>query len=215
MKGLLLKDLYTLRQMGKIYLISMACLVAWGLVTGNPTMFSSLLLVYGLMLLITTSSYDEAARFNRYALTCPLTPKKLVQAKYLFALILFVVMVALGVLGGAGMIAVLGTKTDMGYGELLASTFSISCIYMMTAIVILPCIYKFGVEKSRFLFVAIYLIVFACFAFLFSIDNMKIWLSGLSDRDFLSAGVVFGVLTLVGLLVSYRMAVRIVENKEW
>ena len=79
MKGLILKDLYTLRQMGKIYLICMVCLVIWGLVTDNPTMLSSLLLVYGLMLLITTASYDEASHFNRYALTLPLTPKKLVQ----------------------------------------------------------------------------------------------------------------------------------------
>lgn len=42
MKGLILKDLYTLRQMGKIYLICMVCLVIWGLVTDNPTMLSSL-----------------------------------------------------------------------------------------------------------------------------------------------------------------------------
>lgn len=99
MKGLILKDLYTLRQMGKIYLICMVCLVIWGLVTDNPTMLSSLLLVYGLMLLITTAAYDEASHFNRYALTLPLTPKKLVQAKYLFALLLFAVMVTLGILG--------------------------------------------------------------------------------------------------------------------
>lgn len=215
MKGLILKDLYTLRQMGKIYLICMVCLVIWGLVTDNPTVLSSLLLVYGLMLLITTASYDEASHFNRYALTLPLTPKKLVQAKYLFALLLFTVMVTLGILVGAGMLAVLGAKAEMGYGELLASTCSISCIYLMTIVFILPCIYKFGVEKSRFLFVATYLLVFAGFALLFSIDNMKTWLSGLSDRGFLSIGAVFGALAVVGLIVSYHISIRIVENKEW
>ena len=85
----------------------------------------------------------------------------------------------------------------------------------MTIVFILPCIYKFGVEKSRFLFMATYLLVFAGFALLFSIDNMKTWLSGLSDRGFLSIGAVFGALAIVGLIVSYHISIRIVENKEW
>ena len=110
MKGLILKDLYTLRQMGKISLICMVCLVIWGLVSDNPTMLSSLLLVYGLMLLITTAAYDEASHFNRYALTLPLTHMKLVQSQYLFALLLFEVLVTLGILGGAGILPALGAQ---------------------------------------------------------------------------------------------------------
>lgn len=215
MKGLILKDLYTMRQMGKIYLISMGCLVVWGLAVNNPSMLSSMLLVYGLMLLITTASWDEASHFNTYALTLPLSPKKLVQAKYLFALLLFAAMAVLGLVGGAGMIAALGAKAEMGYGELLASTASISCIYLMTVVVLLPCSYKFGVEKSRFLFVAIYLIVFACFAWLFGTDHLKSLLAGLESQGFAMILAGFGVLALIGLFISYRISVKILEKKEW
>ena len=215
MKGLILKDLYTLRQMGKVYLISMVCLMAWGMAVHNSTMFTSLLLVYGLMILITTASWDDVSHFNGYALTFPLSPQKLVQAKYLFALILFAAITVLGVLGGFGMTAALGAKSEIGYGEVVVSTLSISCIYLMTAVVVLPCNYKFGVEKSRFLFVAIYLIIFACFALLFSIDHMKQWLLNLGAREFMTGVAVFGVLTLLGMIFSYRISVRIMENREW
>lgn len=85
----------------------------------------------------------------------------------------------------------------------------------MTAVVVLPCNYKFGVEKSRFLFVAIYLIIFACFALLFSIDHMKQWLLNLGAREFMTGVAVFGVLTLLGMIFSYRISVRIMENREW
>ena len=155
-------------------------------------------------------------KFVRFGDRIVLMPaKKLVQAKYLFALILFAAITVLGVLGGFGMTAALGAKSEIGYGEVVVSTLSISCIYLMTAVVVLPCNYKFGVEKSRFLFVAIYLIIFACFALLFSIDHMKQWLLNLGAREFMTGVAVFGVLTLLGMIFSYRISVRIMENKEW
>lgn len=215
MNGLILKDWYTLRQMGRTYLIAMACILVWAWTTKNPSVFTIFLVAYGLALVMTAASYDEMSRFNRYALTLPLTPKEVVRARYLFLMLLFVGLMTLGLLGGSGMMVLLGTKAEMSYGEFLITSCATDCVYLLVAAFLLPCIYRFGVEKSRFLFLVSYLAGFVCLWILAKLEPLEQCLSDMGKTGILCMLLAAGLLGLVCLVLSCKVSEKILEKKEW
>ena len=99
MKGLLLKDIYNLRKVGKQYILILAFFTVYCFFLKNPSFFPMMTVMSFSMLILTSMGYDEAAGFDKYALTLPVNREDLVRTKYLLLLLLLAAGFVVGMTG--------------------------------------------------------------------------------------------------------------------
>lgn len=154
MKALILNNLLYMKQTLKNYIFIFILFLGIGFISGNP-MFITTILIIGLNQTMTSMSYDENYKWNEFALTMPVSPKKIVISKFLFS---YGILVISGIIALIfGLILGLFSQTP-AFDEILISIVGtlIAASYLINSII--PLIYKFGIEKSRILFFTIILI---------------------------------------------------------
>ena len=144
MKGLIIKDLFLLRKQGKILLLLAAFYTAFSIFTKNISMLGAIVALMCVMMPITTLSYDEYCKWDRYALAMPVSGKTIVLSKYVLGLLLTLAGSILAAVFSVGIVAVTG---EMPFGEALFTIFCTSIISLLFLSAILPLLFKFGVEK--------------------------------------------------------------------
>ncbi len=148
MKGLILKDIYGLKKQYKVLLALSVFYTIFSLTTGDSSFLTGVLSLMMVMLTITTLSYDERSKWDKYVLTMPVSRADLVFSKYLLGLILS---------AGAFVFNFIFTLTS-GSREVidaLGIAGAILGISLFFLCVILPVLFKFGVEKGRLLMLMI------------------------------------------------------------
>ena len=149
MKGLILKDLFVLRKIAVLYLVIEGVLLAASLFNPAMQMFAILyFLILAMMLPITALAYDERAGWEKYALTMPVTRKKLVASKYLLGLILLGTSLVLMILFIIFAYEFLATYS-VNYIETtfrLVLAVVVGCLFLS---VLMPIMLKLGTEKGR------------------------------------------------------------------
>lgn len=157
MKGLLLKDFINLKGYFKNLFIAFAIVCAYAFMSDSPSSMAGIIIILATMLVISSFSYDQYAKWENYALTMPLTKKALVQGKYIFSLLLAV----LGAVISFSIIAVVMLlKQQVELLELASSIGVITLLSLILISILLPIIYKVGVEKSRLMMALIFLVMF-------------------------------------------------------
>ena len=151
-KGLILKDLYVFKSYkNNIYSVLIIDILVIFFASFKMEMITTgtiiFLISFGLNS-ISTFSYDENADSNKYLLSLPLTRKKIVQAKYIFAIINNLLSFMIGFM--ISFIIALYLKSDLSN---IVNNINI-CLLAFTGTSLLictdiPCIYKWGVEKGR------------------------------------------------------------------
>ena len=164
-KGLLKKDLYNLASY-KTTLIIIVIFCGMAIIGTDAIYWGSVVIgiIVG-MISLSTFSYDEMAKSNRYILTLPVTRKEIVLEKYVLA-------IGATILGGIlGFIVTLLVGNVMNYlrpdnlidiniETLLATSvggmFGISLIQSIQ----IPSIFKWGAEKGRIqMFIVLFVLV--------------------------------------------------------
>lgn len=164
-KGLIKKDLYNLGSYKSSLIIMVIfcgiAIIGTKAVNYGPIIISTMI---G-MIALSTFSYDEISKANKYILTLPTNRKELVKEKFILAIGATIFGGILGIL-----ITIIITKImnyiqpmnaiNLDYNNLLISTiggmFGISLIQSIQ----IPSIYKWGTEKGRIqMFVLIFLLV--------------------------------------------------------
>lgn len=209
MTGLLLKDFYTLRQYLKtmLFMFLFFGLISSGL--DNPaTFFEGFIIFMSMMMTLTSFSYDTLAKWDRYALSMPVSRKELVASKYILSVILC--------LGGtivSFLISLVILKLDpvegFGMKEHIYATAAIVSISVFFSAVILPLIFKFGVEKCRFLLIAVFA---APTAVLIAVAKLGVPMP--SESTLLFILKLLPVLAVLCYLLSFCISVRIFSAKE-
>ena len=108
MKGLLLKDLNTLKGYGKQYGIVFVIMTVWALAMETVSFVSMYSILLGGMLVLSTLTMDEAVNFNRWALTTPVGVRGLIGAKYVLLVCTVGVGTGFGILLNVALGAFLG-----------------------------------------------------------------------------------------------------------
>ena len=137
MKGIVIKDLLTLKSSMKTVVLIVILFGFMGAKSGSAymTTFAS---VYAAILPMTCMAYDERSRFNRYAVAMPVSPRNIALSKYITGLILVAAATAIAL--------VIALFTKVPIGETAAGCMLIPVFYHTF---MLPVMFKFGVEKSR------------------------------------------------------------------
>ena len=144
MKGLLLKDFYTLLRQAKIFLL---LIVVFSLMPGMQ--MSAFAVVYASMLPITALAYDERAKWDSLAAMMPYSERDIVLSKYLLGYIL----IAASALIASLFQTVIGIiKHEPASPEQLISILLVACVATILLAVNLPFMFKMGVERGRVVF---------------------------------------------------------------
>lgn len=150
MKGLILKDIMNLKKQGIYYLLVIGIYIIISITSGNSFMFQYMICVFGGMLPITAMAYDEKADWDKYALSMPVSRIEMVLSKYVLAIIGLIV----GFVFSTVYSLILPAKVEISNRYLM---YPYLIVLLFTSI-ILPILFKVGVEKGRIVMMAILLL---------------------------------------------------------
>lgn len=217
MTGLMMKDLLVSRRSLKAYLgIMLFYAVMTFLGMFNFAFVASFVSVMLIMLPIGAFSYDEMAKWDRYAMALPLGCRAVVRARYGFTLLVALSSLAFTLLSGVA-VSVSGQGSFL---EVMVSGLGTLGAGLLIADILLPLCYKLGPERARpYLYVLIFIPVIVMFlAFRMGVHIDTSWLDRLAET---SPGVVLGLFSLFPLaalalmFVSYLISCRVAAGKEY
>lgn len=208
MKALILKDLLNMRKYMKSLAAMALMFVVLGVASGTPSMVSGVGTVFCLMVSMLAFSYDETSRWDAYGLSLPVTRGQCVSAKYLLALALIVGGTALGALLSLAAMAATGT---INWDELLSVLAGTAGAGFVVTGILFPCIYKFGVEKSRFVMIVLFLIPFGG---LYAWQRLIGPIGPLSANGLRWLAIAVPLLLVLLCIGSYFLSLRIYTKKE-
>ena len=206
MKGLLIKDLLNLKKQGKTVLAILAFYIVFALTTKNASFLTAMFTLLLSMMSISSFSYDEMAKWNKFAASLPLTRRDIVGSKYLLAFLLSFAGLATSMLLSMGSSFVVeGTSLT----ELLLTSYCSFLIAMLMQIVMLPLLFQYGAEKSRTMLMGV---VAVPMVLVFILSKLGMQMPG-EDVFFLLLKLAVPIL-IVLFAISYRISCAIYQRKE-
>ncbi len=214
MKGLLLKDIYNLRKVGKQYLLILLFFTIYCFFLKNPSFFPMMTIMSFSMLILNSMGFDEASGFDKFALTLPVNREDLVRTKYLLLLLLLAAGYVIGMTGNV-LISLFIQEEMTVFLEQIISTAAVAAVFFLLYGTLLPLVFKLGVEKARMMMLVCYIAVFAAvFAVIKLITGMG--LEGkVTDKLMIAATAATAVFAVLYLLGSYIISIRIIRKREW
>ena len=214
MTGLLIKDLYIMRQSIKSMLF---ILVVWSVVFlgGKKTgmfLIPMFIMIAG-MNVLNLFSYDRQTKWETYALTMPIPRWKMVLEKYLYSVCIaaFFGIIAVAAVAAATAIKGMGMGPEFLFELLINWLTGVALAFFYNSISI-PLTYWLGVEKARMIpsvliGVAVFLIVALASEYG---DDIAV-----SDST-VTAVIIAGALgTVVMMVLSYFISVSVYNKKEF
>lgn len=202
MTGFLKRDLSLQAVNAKFYLCFVLAFAGLAVFTDFSAAFASLyLVIFSGTSIMSLFSYDEANHWEAYAAAAPNGRRAMVDARYLLAagigVVVFLFQLLLGILD----------KSDQ-----LETALLYTGAFFLYAAVILPISYRFGGTKSRIVMI----VVVAAFSALIAVSATSLHV--FADGDPLALlGVLPVVLPLAGaavLAISHRISRHIMDKKE-
>lgn len=206
MKGLLLKDYYmAVRYCRAFLLISIVFLVASLFGEGNTFMLIYPIVFCGMMP-VTLIGYEERSRWTLYSETFPYSRAQIVSCKYVFTAIVVVCLLLLTAIAQGIRMTAAGTLEITGYLNMISVLFMIG---FAGPAILLPFIFKYGVEKGR---MGYYIIIGAACAI-----GVVLTMESPEAMYSISAKWLPVICILGGIIifaVSWRMSIQFYENRE-
>lgn len=199
MRASLYKDACVLLRQAKIFFVIIVLFAVMG-----GTTWAAFATWYAALLPITALAYDERARWDFYAAGLPYTRRDLVLGKYVLSWLSIAAAAVLSLLGQA----VVGLVRGGGdLAELVAAMPLIVVTPLLLTAVLLPVLFRYGVERGRMLFYGM-IAAFAAVAFLLFRDG-----AGPAAGDALPLTAILLVAAVVGTAVSVRCSIRVYTPK--
>ena len=205
MIALLKKDIFVMdKQMRLLVVLAFVFL----LLPGTNGLGGAYAVMISVMIPMSTISYDERCKWDRYAAMLPWTPRQIVGSKYILHY---------GAMAMSMGLIVVGTYIRSLYSEepvIWEDVWHMLAMYVVIlavlTVVIYPLLYRFGTERGRLILVAILMVIFlvgmgATFLVVENFDTIKGRLEVVPAPVLLMVGVAL----LVGAnVLSYRLSVK-------
>lgn len=221
-KGLLKKDLYNLASYKTtLMIIVLFCGIA---IIGTDAIYWGSIVIGIIvgMISLSTFSYDEMAKSNRYILTLPVTRKEIVLEKYILAIGATI----LGSLLGFVLTLLIGNMMnyvrpdnmiDINIDTLLSTSigglFGVSVIQAIQ----IPSIFKWGAEKGRIqMFIVLFVVALigAGVGFLIKESGLSVDIEKLENTLKSFGRIILVILSFIIYFISYKVSYKIYKNKE-
>lgn len=165
----------------------------------------------GIMLFISTFSYDDFNNWNSYAVTLPEGRKNIVRAKYIASIILTVI---LGIVSLVISIGINYTRTNsINLNEIISSLMGTVLSSIIIISLLYPIVFKFGATNGRIILFAVVFGIAGVGALVAQFVDMTFiinMINRLDNNSLISIPVISAIL----LGISYLISNKIYQNKE-
>ena len=203
MKGLVIKELLSVKNNARTFLVMLAFYGILFMFMEDSSFFLGVMVLTFSMQIFTSFSYDEHYKWDKYALSLPVSRRDLVKSKYIFGVIL----IASSSIVSYVLLVLLGNvPADSRPGLVAVSVASSALLYIG---IIIPIVYKLGVEKGRIVMVAVFGLSFGSIMILAN--------SGMappSEETLIQWIRFLPAVALAVYLISYHISVGIYQRKE-
>lgn len=218
MRGLIIKDLLLLKRQKShiIFYVMLLFYVFYTLFLAEEnSMIIAMSMLLCSMLTITTISYDDLAKWEKYALSMPISRKDIVRSKYL--------LLGITVLGGTGIGLLASLVLDLLRNkervlENLMIAGVVSAIGICVVSIMMPLIFKFGVEKSRLMLmgvVAIPSILVLGFYKIVQYFNIPKPSQATLNLFLISFAFFIPIIVILIVLITYKISIKIFTKKDF
>ncbi len=208
MKGLLIKDFYMVWKYCRMVLILMMVFLVVS-ATGEENIF---FVIYPMMVAsvvpTTLLSYDEKCGWTIYSEAMPYSRAQLVSVKYMVAAIL---MSVVWLISAAIQLLRIALGSVISLNELAFTMSLLLVMGVVSSSVILPVMFKYGVEKGRFAYY--FMIAVVCgggVAFPNILNSIHFTL----DVQTSMIPVIMGIGAIAAFAVSWLISIKIYQNRE-
>lgn len=215
MTGLIAKDFLVMRKSIRTYILFLLFYFVMTALGIFPVSFvTSMVQLIIMMLPLSAFSYDELAKWDRYAFSLPLGRRAVAGARYLFALLLSLFAALFGLVSCL-ILSVFFHDPNL-VENCLTVTVSLA-LGLLYCDILLPLTYKLGPERARpYFYLVIFLPIILLFgAFKLGLLNNLVFLLKLPDAVVIPFLLLLPLLPLAGMGVSFLIACRILEGKEF
>lgn len=211
MKGLLLKDFCILKKQIKLMVVFVIFYAIWAVAAKMPTMMGTMVILLSIMMPISSMSYDEAGQWYRYAFSLPIPRRTLVLSKYVLGFLVSLGGLVVSAIGNIIILALTNRENALESWLTIIGFLELGVIFLS---IIIPILFKYGVEKGRLFIVVIAVIPSLLVALLGS--TLKTSGTLMPSAELLQAILYSSPLfTLAIFLISFRISVGICRKKEY
>ena len=218
MKGLLIKDIKLMLGQKKFFLVVVGMGIFFMISNENPVSGVSYITMLLSIFTLSTISYDEFDNGMAFLMTLPIERKTYALEKYVFA--------GLVSLSSAVVTSLLAFIYDMVAKVFVDMTevIGVACVIVLISLLMLsitiPLQIKFGSEKGRFamilamgmIFGAVYVLAQGMSGSGTDLSGVIAFLTSLEPWQIVAGAV---LVTVIVLIISYSICVRIINKKEY
>lgn len=211
MTGLILKDLLNLRKYMKQLGLILILYIFLSINFKSPNYIIYMMILLTSMMIVTSMAYDESTKWDKYALTMPITKEDLVKSKYVLLVLLALSGGIISIIFGFIISKFIGVTN---YKELLLTSGGVALASLFLFSILLPIIFKLGTEKARIFM----MLIFAIPAIL--VTGLSSFLKDLSipmptEEQIKYLGYVSPIIVLIFFVISYQISVYILNKKDF
>jgi len=204
MSGLMMKDLFNLRPMAKTLILMFFIFGIIFIPMGNVMTVYFLLMIFAALLPMTSLTMDDLAKWDRYALTMPVTRKDIVTSKYLLMIIFFCVSIVIsGIIAGFSYYLMPQNATPLWFIILVGS------LGLFYGALLFPLLYKFGSEKARYMMFVLMAVIGILLVGWFALFGESV------TGNLLIYILITAAVSVAAFIASYFVSVRLYEKKEF
>lgn len=209
MRGLLLQELYSMKQVGRMYGIVMLIYSVIGILNRSVSNFSAFLMLLSAMLVVNMFSYHEKSRWEMYAATMPVSRKQIVGSFYVVGGVAAGIAVTVGILMNLVDILFFAKRME----ELVWITIGFCELSIFYIALFIPILIHFGPERGRIVLVLVYLVPFVLgYLFYTAVGISEELLRFLFGPGALGIGT---VVLVIAFAVSYKISILLYRKKEF
>lgn len=219
MKGLVLKDLLATGKTLKQYLFILAFFVIYCYVLKNNSMLMMCIICFPSCVL-TAFYYDDAANWNKYALTMNISVKTLVGCKYMLLFLLslcsFIITVIFDII-----LSILMKKNLTSIGENMILFVGMSLYIILIHSVVIYFTFKNGSEKTRIIMLVVYVIpialvfsIYKAASIILSAEQILAVIRFAKHNYFLLAILII-IFVISCIYLSFLKSVKVIKNKDF
>jgi hypothetical protein len=207
MLGLIYKDLLVSRKYFKSVFLLVAFYFIFGIITNNIMFAAYMIIILSTMIIFSTFSFDEVAKWDSFALSLPVKRSKIVLSKYVIAY----TWSALGAIFSIATYCIYNTVNKVAIeSESFISAGVALELSILVVSVTTPVIYKYGIEKGR---LALFVIL-GVPAILTLYIASKINVTMPSESTIKLLVLISPIVTILIALISIYLSITIYNKKE-
>lgn len=215
MKSLILKDIYNIMHNMRSLALLLVLFIVLMVPQGGPSAYLITSCLLCSMMVMTTFSFDNTSKWEKYALVMPIAKKDLVAAKFL-VLLLFCIFgvvsgLVLGVAGGLLFKSFHLNSADDWLMLLMVAAAGLAIGIFFGSLVI-PLLFKFGAEKARMLSIAAFAAPTAIGLGLYRL--LAVFGISISDKFVTKLLYLSPLLVILWAYLMYRISLRIFQNQD-